>query len=595
MEMNKLSKTILISSIVVILITLVFVTYYIFSPSEKIEEKIEKITSEKTPKLRSSVTDIQMMSQWLATGSPNLTGIGSSPVVSVVNQDVVFVAGGSSGVPKIYRSTNGGLNFTSISVTGIKRIIYAIWAFSTDTIFVGDGGNDGSVDTARVYKTVNGGTNWTTIINTAPEKGFINGIVFSLTNPNVGIIQCDGNTPTTLTIKFWKTTNRGENWISVPASYPTGSPGQGMIGSPFIVDENFFGFGTYNTPLRIVFTSNGGTNWNFSAIPGTITGAITSISFNTDKVNGLAMTNTISNKIPRTTNGGLNWFAQTIPSTVSKGYGNIKFIPESSCAYLVVSSSTKTQGFCTTNNGANWSENLFPSGTSNIVGFNLCYEMASTSPTNQAFVFSAGTVGSTFYMNDTPMPVEMKTFTSKVVGNDVTLNWTTNSEKNNSGFEIYRTLQGEDNWIKLGFVKGNGTKESPSNYTFKDSKLNSGKYNYRLKQIDYNGNFEFFALSNSVEIGIPQKYFLSQNYPNPFNPTTKIDYQIPKDSRVKIIVYDVTGKEVIKLFDDNQKAGYYTIQMDATNLSSGNYFYRMITTESDGKENVISKKMTVVK
>ncbi|MCX6164560.1 MAG: T9SS type A sorting domain-containing protein, partial [Ignavibacteriae bacterium] len=132
-------------------------------------------------------------------------------------------------------------------------------------------------------------------------------------------------------------------------------------------------------------------------------------------------------------------------------------------------------------------------------------------------------------------------------------------------------------------------------YTYKDSKVNSGKYNYRIKQIDYNGNFEFFALSSTVEIGIPQKYVLSQNYPNPFNPTTKIDYQIPKDAKVKITVYDVTGKEVLVLVNDNQKAGFYTVQMDATNISSGNYFYRMTTSEPDGKENIISKKLTVVK
>jgi hypothetical protein len=598
MVMNKISKTILIASIFVILITLVFISYYIFSPSQKMDEKfdkVEKLANEKNSKLRSSVTDINMLSQWLATGSPSLAGLGNSPIVSVVNQNIVFIAGGSGGTPKIYRSTNGGLNFSSLPVAGIKRNLYSIWAFSADTIFAGDGGNDGSIDTARVYKSVNGGTNWTTILTTAPEKGFVNGIVFSFTNPNVGIIHSDGNTSTSLTFKIWKTTNRGVNWTLLTPSYPAGSPGQGMIGSPFIVDENFFGFGTFNTPLRVVLTSNGGTDWVFSSIPGTITGAITSISFNTDKISGLAMTNTISTKIARTTNGGNNWFAQTIPSTVSKGFGNVKFIPQTNCAYIVISSSTKTEGYNTSNSGTNWSANTFPSGTTNISGFNLSYEPATTGPTNLAFIFSAGTVGSTYYMNDTPMPVELKSFTYSLSANDVTLKWITAEEKNNSGFEVYRTELGVDNWLNLGFVKGNGTKSTSSDYSFKDVKLNSGNYNYRLKQIDYNGNFEYFALNNSVTIGTPQKYVLSQNYPNPFNPTTKIDYQIPKDARVKITIYDVTGKEMMTLINDNQKAGFYTVQMDATNISSGNYFYRMTTTEPDGKENIISKKMTVVK
>jgi photosystem II stability/assembly factor-like uncharacterized protein len=597
MKMNKLSKIIFFSSIFIVLLALIFVSYYIFSPSNKFDEKfekVEKLASENGSKLHSKITEITMLSQWIATGSPTLTGLGISPVVSVVNQNVVFIAGGSSGTPKIYRSINGGLSFTSLPVSGIKRTVYAIWAFSADTIFVGDGGNDGSVDTARVYKTVNGGTNWTTILNTAPEKGFINGIVFSYSNPNVGVIHSDGNTSTSLTFKFWKTTNRGNNWTLITPSYPAGSPGQGMIASPFILDSNFFGFGTFNTPLRVVLTSNGGTNWTFSQIPGTLSGAITSIAFNSDKTTGLLGTQTTSNKIAKTTNGGLNWALLTIPSTVSKGCCNIKYVPGTSSAYLVVSSSTKTEGYNTSDNGSTWTANSFPSGTNGLTGLSLSYTPGD-SPTNQAFVFSTGTIGSTYYMNDSPMPVEMKSFTSKVSGNDVTLKWTTNEEKNNSGFEVYRTPNGEDNWIKLGFVKGNGTKNTSSDYSFKDIKLNSGKYNYRIKQIDYNGNFEYFALNSTVEIGAPQKYILSQNYPNPFNPTTKIDYQIPKDARVKIVVYDVTGKEIITLFNDNQKAGYYTLQMDATNISSGNYFYRMITTEPDGKENIISKKMTVVK
>ncbi|MCX6164559.1 MAG: hypothetical protein NTU73_06805, partial [Ignavibacteriae bacterium] len=180
----------------------------------------------------------------------------------------------------------------------------------------------------------------------------------------------------------------------------------------------------------------------------------------------LAMTNSISTKIARTSNGGLNWFAQTIPSTVTKGFGNVAYIPLTNCAYLVISSPTKTEGYSTSNNGTNWSSNSFPSGTNGLTGLSLCYIPASTSPTNQAFVFSAGTVGSTYYMNDSPMPVEMKSFTYSLSGNDVTLKWITNEEKNNSGFEVYRTPFGEDNWLKLGFVKGNGTKSTPSEYTY---------------------------------------------------------------------------------------------------------------------------------
>ncbi len=103
--------------------------------------------------------------------------------------------------------------------------------------------------------------------------------------------------------------------------------------------------------------------------------------------------------------------------------------------------------------------------------------------------------------------------------------------------------------------------------------MNSGKYNYRLKQIDFNGNYEYFNLGNEVGIGIPAKYDLAQNYPNPFNPTTNINYDIPFDGRVSIKIFDMSGREVLILVNDIQPAGYYTVNFNGTNLSSGAYFY----------------------
>jgi flagellar hook assembly protein FlgD len=107
-------------------------------------------------------------------------------------------------------------------------------------------------------------------------------------------------------------------------------------------------------------------------------------------------------------------------------------------------------------------------------------------------------------------------------------------------------------------------------------KLNTRKYNYRLKQIDNNGNFEYYNLSAVVEVGVPAKYDISQNYLNTFNPSTKIDYQLPRDSKVSIRVYDITGREVKTLLNNEQRAaGYYTIDFDGTNILSGVYFYRL--------------------
>ena len=194
-----------------------------------------------------------------------------------------------------------------------------------------------------------------------------------------------------------------------------------------------------------------------------------------------------------------------------------------------------------------------------------------------------------------PMPVELTSFTANTIDRDVKLNWITATETNNSGFEILRSSQNDkNNWTKVGFIAGNGTKNTPTTYTFEDKKLETGKYNYRLKQIDYNGNYEYFNLTSDVVIGIPKKLELSQNYPNPFNPVTKIDYQVTDESKVTLKIYDITGKEVMTLVNTQQKSGYYTVQFNASNLSSGNYFYKLIAS-SNGNESVITKKMTVIK
>ena len=113
---------------------------------------------------------------------------------------------------------------------------------------------------------------------------------------------------------------------------------------------------------------------------------------------------------------------------------------------------------------------------------------------------------------------------------------------------------------------------------------------YRLKQIDFNGNFEYFNLSNEVIIGIPSKFELSQNYPNPFNPSTKITFALPNDGKVSLKIYDMTGKEVMLLVNEVKTAGYYSDSFNASSLSSGIYFY---TLSADNF--TATKKMMLVK
>ena len=189
---------------------------------------------------------------------------------------------------------------------------------------------------------------------------------------------------------------------------------------------------------------------------------------------------------------------------------------------------------------------------------------------------------------DPLLPVELSSFTSAVNGRNVTLNWITSEEINNSGFDIERKQSGS--WTKLGSISGNGTSVLSHEYSFTDRNLASGNYQYRLKQIDYNGNFEYFNLNNEVNVGIPAKFELSQNYPNPFNPSTQINFDIPTDSKVNIKLFDMSGKEVITLVNEFKTSGYYTVNFNAAGLSSGVYFYSIAADNFSA-----TKKMMLVK
>jgi len=194
---------------------------------------------------------------------------------------------------------------------------------------------------------------------------------------------------------------------------------------------------------------------------------------------------------------------------------------------------------------------------------------------------------------DVVLPVELSSFVSSVSGNDVILNWTTSSEINNSGFEIERKKPG-GLWELKGAKPGNGNSAEPVNYRFTDKGLVKGNYEYRLKQTDFNGNFEYHYLTEEVIIGQPSDFSLSQNYPNPFNPVTKIDFNIPSDGNVVMKVYDINGKEITTLVNEHRQSDYYTEFFNASDLASGIYYYKLTFT-SGAVKNEKTLKMAVLK
>ena len=174
------------------------------------------------------------------------------------------------------------------------------------------------------------------------------------------------------------------------------------------------------------------------------------------------------------------------------------------------------------------------------------------------------------------VPVELISFTIQAAEENILLNWSTATELNNSGFDVERSQDGKE-FLKLGFVEGHGTTTQQQYYTFVDKNITATtKYFYRLKQLDNDGTFKYSETIEVDYLGLPDNFSLSQNYPNPFNISTVIRYSIPEEKLVTIKIYNALGEEVRTLTNEMKQPGRYTINFDATSLSSGLYFYRLV-------------------
>ncbi len=389
-----------------------------------------------------------------------------------------------AGAKKIFKSTNGGISFDSLSaqLDGNKILSIAVSRTSSDTLYAATVPNSGGANQMGFFKSTNGSTSWTNITTGLP--------------------------------------NRYPNKIAV---------------SPFdskIVFAAFGGFGT----SHVYRTTDGGTTW--------------------EDINGVLP------DVP----------VQSI--VVDPSVTNNVYLGNDLGIYL------------STNSGTNWSS--FNEGMPEAV---MVFDL-SISPANNTI--RAATHGRGVYERklwpDGPLPVELISFSSAVERNKVKLIWKTGSELNNKEFHIERR-DVEGNWKVIGSVNGKGNSKTEESYYLEDIGIGKGKYFYRLKQIDYNGNYKYYELGNEVNIGVPEKFVLEQNYPNPFNPTTKINFNLPKDAAVILSIFDISGREVARLLNEETKiADYYSIDFNGLNLSSGVYYYRL-----QAGEFTQTKKMVLLK
>ncbi|MBI5474918.1 MAG: T9SS type A sorting domain-containing protein, partial [Ignavibacteriae bacterium] len=197
-----------------------------------------------------------------------------------------------------------------------------------------------------------------------------------------------------------------------------------------------------------------------------------------------------------------------------------------------------------------------------------------------------------------PLPVQLASFTAQPVGNgSVRVSWMTVSEVNNYGFYVERKAESVGTWSEIpnSFVAGHGTTSTPHSYFFVDNTVASGSWEYRLKQVDLNGSVHFtdpvrVTSLTDVQENAPKQFALKQNYPNPFNPSTEIKFSVETTGHASLVVFNSLGQQVATPFDGVAEAGrYYNVRFSADKLSSGTYFYRLVS----GKNSEMRKLLLV--
>ena len=410
---------------------------------------------------------------------------------------------------------------------------------------------------SKIIKTTNGGDSWYQINQTGllDTLGAITKAIFISNTTGWAINNYPG--------AVLKTTDSGENWFTQFIH-----PASGFTGMSFSDSLNGWVSGT-----RPQHTTDGGLTWTQQENQ-TLWLSDDFYFINSD-TGWMAKNYIINPSLFKTTDGGNTWLAILDVIDARK----FRFTPDPN-HWLIFGFD---RYYMTYNNGDSWYEftNDVPTGLTSF-----------SAPTNQ-IGYAVGSLGLVLKFNDTTyVPEEFTSFTSSVNGNDVTLNWETATETNNNGFQIERLkTQNErsEEWVNLDFVNGKGTTTEPQSYSYIDEKLSAGKYQYRLKQIDFDGTFEYSSIIE-VEIGTPSAYYISQNYPNPFNPSTTIKYDLPKDGLITLEVYDILGRKIATLINENRNAGRYGQTFDASSLTSGIYVYKL-----QADDFISSKKMILLK
>jgi hypothetical protein len=172
------------------------------------------------------------------------------------------------------------------------------------------------------------------------------------------------------------------------------------------------------------------------------------------------------------------------------------------------------------------------------------------------------------------LPVSLINFSATPKDNAVLLRWATASEFNNLGFELQRSIDGNNGWSAIAFVNGAGNSNSTLNYSYVDENLSARRYYYRLKQIDIDQRFAYSAIVSALLDG-SETFGLQQNYPNPFRGETIIRFTLPQKTTINLSIFDMNGRLVKVLANGSKDSGTHAVTLNSGVLTSGLYYYKL--------------------
>ena len=392
-----------------------------------------------------------------------------------------------------------------------------------------------------------------------------------------------------------RTTNGGDNWI---ISYARSQQYTGFYRIYFLNSSTGFicGVSQYNGLKGLSKTNDGGFNWFDINVPDPTLTYLDMNVLNEESI-WLVSNNNPAGGVFRTTNGGISWDRQFSGGTQNP---NHVYMFDSQIGFIT-NHSALPNIYRTTNSGLNW--NVFVSGEyfvemyfiDNLTGWR-------TAGDTMKFTSDGG-----FNWSRQVLPyggmIESNVMTKFSVLNRDTL-WGSGGyvhyPNNQLRGIIYRTTNGGINWL---FQIPDTSMPIVAQYEF----INFVNKNYGWCYANFptyvsgihtttGGDSEWYTGIKQISSSVPKTFRLYQNYPNPFNPRTVINYELRITSYVRLIVYDITGREVQRLVDQKQSAGEYEVDFMGKFVSSGVYLYRMQVTDEKGNKTFSdTKKMILLK